>query len=211
MNQVSRIPIIAMILAAGKGARFSGSTHKLMTEIEGVPMVRKTALSCLAASFERALIITGFESAAISAMVRDLPLTLVENPNWGQGQFSSILAGLETLMTPIPNQPFNVAFVLADQPFVQQETYAQLIQASSNHPDRIIVPRFNGKRGNPTVFPYRLFPEMMNAPIDDTGGRRWLTPENIFFLDVNDSGVLKDIDRVSDLTLESAGEAEAGV
>lgn len=211
MNQKSEFPIIAMILAAGKGSRFSGTTHKLLSEIDGVPMVRKTALRCLAAPFERGIIVTGAESAAIGAKVQDLPLTLVENPNWELGQFSSILAGLQYLMTQIPDHPFNVAFILADQPFVHQSTYTQLIQASRLQPSQIIVPRFDGKRGNPTLFPYRLFREMINAPIDDTGGRRWLTPENIFFLDVNDSGILKDIDRVSDLTIENAAEAEAGV
>lgn len=210
-QHASQTPIIAMILAAGQGTRFTGAAHKLLTEIDGVPMVRKTALNCLAAPFDRCLVVTGAESAAISAMLGDLPLIQVENPNWRSGQFSSILAGLEYLMSQKLVHPFNVAFILADQPFVRKETYAQLIQASRLNLNQIIVPRCNSRRGNPTIFPYRLFTDMMGAPVDDTGGRRWLTPENIFFLDVSDTGVLKDIDRVSDLTSETTGEGEVGV
>ena len=45
------LPIIAVLLAAGKGARFTAPAHKLTIPIDGVPIVRRTALNCLTADF----------------------------------------------------------------------------------------------------------------------------------------------------------------
>ena len=191
--------VSAVILAAGSGSRFSGPAHKLTVEIDGVPMIRRTVMNCLAADFAATVMVTGAESERLTALVSDLPILTVFNPDWTLGQFSSLKCGLGYLIDRkiAANSP--VCFVLADQPFVKVDTYNLLIQTARQHPDRIIVPRYNNIRGNPTVFPARLFAAMRSAEIDDSGGRRWLTPENIFWLDVDDPGVRKDIDRIHDL------------
>ena len=196
----SKPSVFAVVLAAGSGSRFSGAVHKLAAAIDGVPMVRLTVVNCLAAEFARTIVVTGAESERIGALVRDLPVRTVYNPNWAAGQFSSLKTGLSYLTGEkgiAAGSP--VCFVLADQPFVRTETYNRLIRCAERRTDRIVVPRFAGVRGNPTVFPPRLFAEMLNAPVDDTGGRRWLTAENIFYLDVDDPGVRKDVDHISDL------------
>lgn len=193
------LPIIAVLLAAGKGARFTAPAHKLTIPINGVPIVRRTALNCLTADFAAVVAVTGANSETILPLLQDLQLHVVFNPDWESGQFSSLLAGLKAARTVGAGDRFAACFVLADQPFVRAATYNDLIRAARENPTKIIVPRFKEKRGNPTVFPERFFPEMLSAPIDDSGGRRWLTEENIRFLDVDDPGVLKDIDRVSDL------------
>lgn len=191
--------VFAVVLAAGSGSRFTSASHKLAVEIDGVPMVRRTIMNCLAANFAATIAVTGAESEHITDLIRDLPVPVVFNPDWIEGQFSSLKRGLSYLIEneTMSNSP--VCFVLADQPFVKVETYNRLIRSAERQPGKIVVPRFAGVRGNPTIFPARLFEEMLNAPIDDTGGRRWLTPENIFWVDVDDPGVRKDIDRICDL------------
>ncbi len=193
------LPIIAVLLAAGKGARFTAPAHKLTIPIDGIPIVRRTALNCLNAEFAAVVAVTGANSETILPLLQGLPLRIVPNPDWESGHFSSLLAGLKEARTVSAGDRFAACFVLADQPFVRVDTYNGLIRAARETPAKIIVPRYKEKRGNPTVFPERIFPEMLSAPIDDSGGRRWLTDENIRFLDVDDPGVLKDIDRVSDL------------
>lgn len=195
--------VSAVILAAGGGARFTGATHKLLAKIDGEPILRHTLRNVLASNFHAVYLILGAESDRLRESVRDLledyPVHALINPDWRSGQFSSLITGLRAIVAN-PDEPCDGAcFVLADQPFVTSATYNALIETSACHPDKIIVPTVAGHRGNPTIFPKRLFAEMIAAPVDDSGGRRWLTPENVYTFECNDPAVLRDIDTITDL------------
>lgn len=87
---------------------------------------------------------------------------------------------------------------LADMPFITTDTYRMLSEQLSNN--SIVIPRYNSKPGNPVAFGSNYFPEL--ASLDgDSGGKSIIKshPDSATVLDVNDPGILQDIDNNEDL------------
>ena len=80
-------------------------------------------------------------------------------------------------------------------PFVKAETLRHLVDTMVEHPDAIVRPRCGGRGGNPIGFPARLFDELTRIE-GDTGARETVArAEDVLLVEVDDRGVLDDIDR----------------
>lgn len=86
---------------------------------------------------------------------------------------------------------------LADMPFIHVETLLVLAHALREGA-RVAVPMHNGKRGNPVVFSQACLPELM-ALTGDAGARSLLGAADVVRINVNDPGILRDIDTPQDL------------
>ena len=84
--------IVGIILAAG-AARRMGKLKQLLP-LGGKPMVWHVADAACRSRLDSVRIVTGAESAAVSAAVSELPLSEVVNPAWQRGQSTSLSAGL---------------------------------------------------------------------------------------------------------------------
>ena len=87
---------------------------------------------------------------------------------------------------------------LADMPFISGDTYAAV--AAKAAPDRIVVPEYRGRPGNPVAFGSRFFPALTRLGGD--GGARPLlrqNPEAVLPLPLDDRGILLDVDTPDDL------------
>jgi molybdenum cofactor cytidylyltransferase len=75
----------------------------------------------------------------------------------------------------------------------------QLIAAWRDSPDRILIPVHCGKRGHPTIFPFRLAAGVFELP-PDAGLNRLLKTHagEIEQIDVNAPGVVSDLDTPDD-------------
>jgi molybdenum cofactor cytidylyltransferase len=131
-----------------------------------------------------------------------LPVECVYNPDWEQGQSSSLRTGIKSL-------PLNVGaviFLLVDQPFIPPELIQRLVKSHAVKRAPIIHPQVNDERANPVLFDREVFQELSSLE-GDTGGR-------VLFNTFPTRGVLwendlirKDIDTPEDLEiLRSAGE-----
>ena len=60
-------------------------------------------------------------------------------------------------------------FAVADQPWLTRASVERVISAFAAHPDTIPALSWQGKKGNPCLFPRELFPEL-SALTGDTGG-----------------------------------------
>lgn len=91
-----------------------------------------------------------------------------------------------------------VLVCLADMPFVASSTYTQLLNAP--HKDTIVVPEYQGKRGNPVGFGSRWF-DMLAQATGDSGGREVMKahPECVVKVAVNDPAIHVDVDVPGDL------------
>lgn len=92
---------------------------------------------------------------------------------------------------------------LADMPFIETATYTQLLNSLSE--DGIVVPQFQGQRGNPVGFGRKWF-ELLAAATGDVGARGVMREHasSILKLAVEDEGVLRDVDVPGDLGLEAS-------
>ena len=86
-------------------------------------------------------------------------------------------------------------FFLGDQPLILPQTIQQLQQSWQQQTECILVPTYQGKRGNPVLFPAWAFAEMAQLGADE-GARGLLTryAEQVHFKAVDDEGILLDLD-----------------
>jgi CTP:molybdopterin cytidylyltransferase MocA len=96
--------------------------------------------------------VAGYRHDDIVEVIKNKAVAVVYNPDYEQGMFSSIQAGVRGL--PPDYQAF---FILpADIPLVRQSTIRLLMKEAAENPGRIIYPVYGGKRGHPPLIPSEL-------------------------------------------------------
>jgi molybdenum cofactor cytidylyltransferase len=149
------IEVAAVLLAAGLSRRM-GERNKLLIEIGGEPLVRRTAKAYLAANVKVHAVL-GHEAERVREALADLPLTFVMNPRYEEGQPTSVLAGLDS----IPGSPELILIALADQAALAPDDLAGLVCAfAESDRTRILIPFYKDQRGNPVAFPATIIAEV---------------------------------------------------
>ncbi len=183
--------IAAVVLAAGRSRRMGG-VNKLLSEVDGAPMVARVAAAAAAADTERVIVVTGHQAATVRAALAGRDVTFAHNPDYAAGLSTSLRAGLAALPAGIDG----VLVCLGDMPRVSSELIDRLIAAFDPAEGRAIcVPTHRGKRGNPVLWARRFFAEM-EAVAGDVGARHLIGEhaEMVHEVESGDDGVLVDID-----------------
>ena len=158
--------VAAIVLAAGQGRRMGGP-NKLAATINGRPLVRIAAEAAVASRAAPVVVVTGHEPEKVRAALDELAVSFVHNPDYPNGLSTSLRRGLAAL----PDDVDGAGVLLADMPAVDTAIVDRLIAAFDPAGGTlIVVPTFDGKRGNPVLWSRRLFPEL-GALAGDTGGR----------------------------------------
>ena len=180
----------AILLAAGLSRRM-GERNKLLLPRRGQPLVRYVARSYCAALRGPVTVVLGHEAEAVAHALRDLPVTLVWNPDYTAGQMTSLAAGLAKAPAA------RVLLIgLADQPLLTPADLHVLLAAHhAADPDRITIPVRGEMRGNPIVVPDSLRPRLTEDP-DRPGCLRFTRdhPEAVQRLPLPSDGYYTDID-----------------
>ena len=177
----------ALILAAGSAHRF-GSDKRLFA-IDGTPMLART-LAVYRTVFERVAAVIRPGEAKIAALVTIAGCSVIEAADAELGQARSLAAGVAAML----DAP-GLVVGLGDMPFVAAATLARLGAEMTAHPDQIVRPRHAGQAGNPVGFPAHSFAALTRIQ-GDTGARGVIAASaRVRFLDIDDPGVLTDIDR----------------
>ena len=87
--------IAGVVLAAGLARRFG--SQKLVTPVDGVPLVRRTVEALLGESLGDIVVVLGSEANAVEAALAGLPVRLVANPDFARGMSTSVRAGIGAL------------------------------------------------------------------------------------------------------------------
>ena len=204
-NQLDRKSggVAAIILAAGKSTRM-GEAKQLLRLGEST-VLGQTIENVRRAAVNEIVLVLG---ASAEAIRRRLPASLLEglkvvvNPAYEQGMASSLRAGLSAL----DPQTDAALIVLADQPFVRPETLDQLGRKHRQTQAQIVIPSYEGRRGNPVLLDRSVFAEVM-ALEGDIGCRAIFGShtERTVKLEVEDEGILLDIDNQGDYERLRAG------
>lgn len=153
--------IAAVVLAAGASRRMEGK-NKLLLDVGGKPMVRRTVETVLAFGAVETVIVTGHDANAVGAALADLPVTLVHNRDHQHGQPTSVAAGVRALRKAVDA----VMVILGDQPLLTVDDLRALVTAYQDLDGRsILIPEHDGKRGNPIVFAARHIPEVVHGGV----------------------------------------------
>ncbi len=179
-------------MAAGESRRW-GEDNKLLADIAGKPMVRRTAEALLTSGVRPVLAVTGHEPDAVAAALSGLDVSCQHAPHYADGMSASLKAGIAA----VPEGCDAAMVCLGDMPFVKPDTFDRL--ATAYDPAgcwMALFPTFDGQRGNPVLLGRPLFAEIMRLG-GDQGARALLKamPERVGEIAVDDPGILRDIDR----------------
>ena len=179
----------AVLLAAGGGSRFAGSTHKLLANIGGVPVFRRALDHVTAAGFDHVIVVTG----AIALDIDEPTVTTVHNPSWQQGQAGSLRLAVSAAGEL--DSDF-VVVGLAEQPFVPASAWRAIADAASEAP--IVVATYDGVRGpNPVRLGRSVWPHLPTE--GDEGARPVMRLHPDWIDEVACEGSAADIDTLEDL------------
>lgn len=184
--------IAGVILAAGDSTRFGAP--KQLLDWHGKPFVRHIAETALRASLEPVVVISGIHHAEISAALQGLPVQVIQNPNYKNGQSESIKLGISNLSK---NIGANI-FLLADQPQIPVEVIQALKEKHSQTLAPVIIPLvLEEKRANPVLFDKSTFADLLELT-GDTGGRAIFHKHHVEFLPWHDDILIFDVDTKED-------------
>lgn len=186
-----------IILAAGMSERFGRS--KQLAEFNGKYLIEHVLDAALASKLGKVILVLGFHHESILSALngkRQSRLEIVLNPDYRQGQSTSLRAGLEH----VADRFDAVMFMVADQPMLNAKTIDFLLDAYRRSGKDVCVPIFRGERGNPAIFGRDMFVELLGIR-GDTGARMLIRscPQRVFFAEIPDPLCLSDIDTESDL------------
>jgi molybdenum cofactor cytidylyltransferase len=187
--------ISAILLAAGESNRM-GQPKQLLPFGQST-IVERTIDNLLNSAVSETIVVLGYRDEEIRKTIAGKPVKLVINPDYQQGMSTSIIAGLKQ----VDKRARAVLIALSDQPFVDSQIITSLVQAFIANKRGIIIPVYQGRRGNPVIFAIKYKGELLNLK-GDVGGREIikLHPDDVLEVAVNCEGVLLDIDTMENYT-----------
>ncbi len=156
-------------------------------------------IGLLVARVAPVVVVLGHNADRIRTAVAPRPgLEFVVNAYYKAGQLSSLQAGIAAL----PREAPAALVALVDHPAVAASTLDALL-AHASAP--LVVPRYQGRRGHPVVFSRALLDELAALPPSATA-KQVVAAHPALYLDVDDPGVLRDIDTPADYQALASGQ-----
>ena len=183
-----------VVLAAGAGSRYRGTRHKLSEKLGGDTVLVRTLRNAIASEMSVVLVISEALIAEARGLVAPEDMVVVDprsQTGWGMGD--SIAAGVS-----IHASATGWLVLPADMPLVKPASLRAVADALDQQP--IAFAQYRGRRGHPVGFGAELFSELVMLKGDE-GARRLLARYPTAAVELDDPGVLFDIDTVDDLAV----------
>jgi molybdenum cofactor cytidylyltransferase len=189
--------IPAIVLAAGKSSRM-GRPKAALPLAGGDTFITRIVRTLKDASVEDVVVVVGHDAKAVidAFAASDLEARFVENPDYEQGQLSSLLAGLRVVDRP----GVTAALVtLVDVPLVSAATVRAVVDRYRETRAPIVRPVRGDKHGHPVLIDRLLFDALRRA--DPAQGAKTVIRANVSTAGnviVDDDGAFVDADTPDD-------------
>jgi molybdenum cofactor cytidylyltransferase len=191
-----------IVLAAGSGSRF-GSDKRIARY--GASTLLEYTLRNIAPSFnKRILVLRPGDELLARRFAADWDVVFAPDADKGMGH--SLAAAMERT-----GGWTGAVVALADMPSIRPSTY-EIVRDMLTSADALIVPHYGDQRGNPVGIGQAYFAEL--ARLEGDQGARTLLLEHaasVVKLDVDDPGILRDIDTPEALDRAGAGANEGEI
>jgi len=184
-----------IVLAAGSGSRFKGNAHKLLQPFDNTTVLGSTLKHAIETGLPmRVVTMPGLTSqAARHVALRDI----VELPDPSQPGSARLGMGFSIANGVSASADAAGWLILpADMPMVRPATLLAVAAQLPLH--AVVFAQYQGRRGHPVGFSAELFSELVQLTGDE-GARRVAARYPSFGLEVDDPGVLVDVDTADDL------------
>src|SRR5262249_46623086 len=189
--------IPAIVLAAGKSSRM-GRPKAALPLPGGDTFITRIVRTFRAASVEDVVVVVGHDAKAVvdAFSASDLVARFVENPDYEQGQLSSLLAGLSVV-----DRPGVVAALvtLVDVPLIAAATVRAVVDRYRMTRSLIVRPVRGKEHGHPVLIDRSLFDALRRA--DPAVGAKGVIRANVSAagdVAVDDDGAFADADTPED-------------
>ena len=184
--------IVGILLCAGSGTRFGGG--KLLHRLNDGTPIGVAALRNLRAALPdvETVVRSGDDALADALQAESVAVHVCEDAHLGMAR--SLVCAIEaTRGAP------GWVIALGDMPFVQPHTIRAIAQCVTQS-GRIAIPVCKGRRGHPIGFGSRYLEELLRLKGDE-GARSVIAHHapDVQTIEVDDPGILRDIDTRSDL------------
>jgi len=190
-----------VVLAAGKGSRFKGSAHKLEQSLGDLSVLGRTLRNAIESHLPVVVVTTQALAARAADIIAARDVVVVPQALAELGMSHSIAAGIAA-RADAPGW----LLLPGDMPIVRPATLLAVGAALEHHP--VAYAQYQGRRGHPVGFAAELYSELMMLSGDE-GARRIVARYPAIGVDVDDPGVLLDLDTEADLAAMRALQAAA--
>jgi len=189
-----------IVTAAGLGSRFGGAVHKLDQVFDGTTVLVSTVRHAIRSTLPVLVVTTAGRAAALAGVLAERDIVVLTEAQAARGMGASIATGV------VERSGSRGWLVLpGDMPLVQPATLLAVAGALEQHP--VAYAQYRGRRGHPVAFAAELYSELVQLSGDD-GVRRVMLRYPAHGQEVEDPGVLLDIDTPADLDILRKVQAE---
>jgi molybdenum cofactor cytidylyltransferase len=183
--------IVAVVLSAGESSRMG--RPKALLPIDGQTFIDRIVGALKQGGVERIVVVLGFNAEELRRRITHLPVEILVNPDYQQGQLSSLQVAVRHLQAA--KDCVGMMVHLVDHPYIDPKLVRLMLQRFDESKFSIVVPRHQGKRGHPVIFSRPLFDELLNAPLDQ-GAKAVVNAhrQDTLEIDTDDVGITLDID-----------------
>lgn len=179
---------MGLVLAAGMSRRLG--RPKQLLDLGGKPLVAHVVERATASELDRVVVVTGYAGAAVAHALQGLDVAIVENPDFAEGQSTSLIAGMRSL----PASCDAIVVLLSDQPMIGSTAIDAAIARRRECGEPIVMTGYGGVRSHPILFGCELFAELLQTRGDQ--GAREIIRGHASDVAVVDSGELTPPDDV---------------
>lgn len=181
------------MLAAGASRRMGG-VNKLLADLNGAPLVRRTLEGVLSSSARPVLAVVA--DWKVAEALDGLPVQIVINPDAASGMASSLKAGLAAL----PPDVAGAVACLGDMPLAPMAIDRLIAAFDPAGGLDIVAPIRGGRRGHPVLWGRAHFAAIQELT-GDVGARSLLLShaDRLTLVETDDDGALFDVDTPEDL------------
>ncbi|MGM9478989.1 nucleotidyltransferase family protein [Pedobacter sp. GSP4] len=148
-----------IILAAGKSSRLG--RPKQLLSYKGKTLLQNVIDGALKTSCSPIVVVLGANSDEILEQHNNKNIHFIVNPLWENGMASSIVAGLSAVVNLDP-YPANIIIAVADQAFITELTFNNLIEKKKSTGKGIIASAYQQTLGTPVLFTKDYFEALLS-------------------------------------------------
>ena len=189
-----------VVLAAGQGSRFGGSSHKLAQAFGPGTVLGGTLRHALETRSPVVVVTTAPLAGEAARWIATRDTVLLSDAEAARGMGHSIAAGASATADAA-----GWLILPGDMPLIRPGSIDAVADALADHP--VAYAQHLGRRGHPVGFGAELYSELIGLSGDE-GARRLIARYPAVGVEVDDPGVLMDVDTEADL---AAARAAAGV
>ena len=190
--------ISAVVLSAGLSTRMGGQPKGLLPFDERDTFVTRVVRTFREAGIDDVVVVLGHEAERVAAAIvkSGLAARCVVNADYQQGQFSSLLAGLDAIDRPGVD---GLLLSLVDAPLFAASTVQAVVQRFEQTHAPVVRAVRGDEHGHPVLIGRELFGPIRRA--DPSGGAKPVVRANASSagdVTVDDPGAFVDIDTPED-------------